>query len=112
MSNPANSWKLDRFPKRASCRSGVVIPDEVQKAYVAWLETREINPRRGAQRLQADDTRYSAEIPGGSFAAEGAGWQLMCDYDVIDGNWATGEKGQVLFTDMGVVESDDLPDRG
>jgi hypothetical protein len=106
----AQPWKLDRFPKRASCRSGVVIPDEVQKAYTAWLETRENNLRRGAQRLQADDIRYTAEIPGGSFAAKGAGWQLMCDFDIIDGNWATGSPGQVIFTDMGVVQSD-VPDR-
>jgi hypothetical protein len=109
MSNPAGSWKLERFPERATCRSGVAIPDEVQKAYETWLETREINPARGADRLSPEDIRYTAKVPRGAFADEhGSGWQLMCDYDVIEGNWATGAHGQVVFTDMGLVDAPEL----
>ncbi|GAA0529022.1 hypothetical protein GCM10010172_07070 [Paractinoplanes ferrugineus] len=108
MDHATSSWKLERFPALASCRSGIPIPDEVQKAYTSWLETRKIHPKRGALRLQEDDIRYSARIPGGDFAHEGCGWQLMCDFDVIEGNWATGSPGEVVFTDMGVIQADSV----
>jgi hypothetical protein len=108
VSSSTGSWKLEGFPEIATCRSGVVIPGEAQTAYKTWLETRVVNPVRGADRLSPEDVRYAAKIPNGEFVVAGQGWQLMCDFDVIEGNWATGSPGQVIFADMGVVEAPEL----
>ncbi|MEU4558476.1 hypothetical protein AB0F72_08800 [Actinoplanes sp. NPDC023936] len=105
MSNPDRSWTLDGFPERVVHPDGDP-PDEVQKAYEAWLETRRINPRRGARRLQGDDIRYTAEVPGAHYVNQAGGWQLMCDYDVDEGNWSV--RGRAVYVGMGYVEAGDL----
>lgn len=105
MSYPARSWTLDGFPDRAAYPHGDP-PDEVQKAYEAWVESRRINPKRGARRVQGDDIRYTAEVPGACFADDLGGWQLMCDFDVHEGNRSV--QGRAVYVEMGYVEGADL----
>jgi hypothetical protein len=105
MSYPDRSWQLDGFPERV-IHPGGDLPDEIQKAYEAWLETRRTNPKRGATRLQGDDVRYTAEVPNAVYADEVGGWQLMCDYEVHEPELLA--RGRAVYVDMGYVEGDDL----
>jgi hypothetical protein len=107
MSNPAGSWMLEGFPELAPAPEDVP-PGEIQKAYEVWLETRRVNPKRAAGRLQADDDRYVAAVRGAHYVDEFShGWQLMCDFQVIEGDWSV--PGRVVFVEMGFMEAPDLP---
>ena len=104
MSNPIGTWTLEGFPELVAHPHGDP-PEEVQKAYEVWLENCRINPKRGAVRLQGDDIRYTARVPSAVFADAAGRWQLMCDFDVHDGNWSV--RGRAVFVEMGYVGGDD-----
>lgn len=107
MSNPTG-WVLEGFPERVGNAEGDP-SGEVQKAYEGWLDACSINPRQRARRLQADDDRYVAEVTGAHYVDDdSAGWQLMCDFQVIEGDWSV--PGRVVFVEMGYVEAPDLHD--
>ncbi len=101
------SWTLEGFPDRVPGTLGD-FPDEVQKAYSAWLENCKVNPKKYGARLQGDDIRYTAEIPNGCYADEHGGWQLMCDYDVHEATLL--KQGRAVFVEIGFAEGDDLKD--
>lgn len=104
MTSPG-SWKLEGFPERlADVRSD--LPDEVHKAYAVWVETRRVDPHRGAQRLQADDARYTAIVPNAVFADRSGGWRLACDYDVFEPELS--RDGRVVFVELGLVPGEVL----
>ncbi len=94
-------WDLEGFPELVSG-----VPGEVEKAYLAWLETRRFDPTRRAARLQGDDIRYTAEVPNAVFRDDGGGWKLMCDYEVHEPESTT--PGRVVFVEMGFIPGDDV----
>jgi hypothetical protein len=100
MSYPPH-WDLEGFPGEVGG-----VPDEVEKAYAGWVESRRVNPKTRAQRLQGDDIRYTAEVPSAVYADEHGGHQLWCDFEVHEPGLTS--PGRVVFVEMGFIAGDDL----
>jgi hypothetical protein len=75
----------------------------VQRAYLAWIETRRIDPTLEATELDPDTDRYTAAVKGAYYLDEDRLLQLMCDYQVNPGPW--GRPGTVVYVDSGFVSS-------
>lgn len=108
MSSSDGLWKLERFPDKIECPAGDSA-GEVQQAYETWIETRRLNPRSKAERLDAGEDRYTAAVSGAHYVDDHfIEWQLMCDYDINPGAW--GRPGEVVYVDSGFIPSPDQID--
>lgn len=102
MTYPAK-WDLEGFPEGVGN-----VPGGVEKAYLAWLESRRSDPYARAAQLQGDDIRYTCEVPNAVYGDGQHGWKLMCDFEVHEPELS--RPGRVVYVDMDFIPGDDLGD--